>query len=136
MKKSLIAFILSLLCFSAFAEVRSYSAGPIWNDNDARGKCAAVCASHHGRWNGQWRTVVQGSNSTCDCVKHHRRDYGWGVRRCVVRTITIGPIWNNNDANYKCPRVCFNRGSRWTGQWWTVRPSQASVCQCRRCFDA
>lgn len=141
MKKYLLILILSGLCFSAFAEMRSYSAGPIWNDNDARAKCPAVCTSHRGSWNGQWRTVAEGQNSTCDCVKNGEYHASWGapgprvhIRQCQVRAFRTGPIWNNDDANFKCPQLCSRHNARWTRQWWTVQPGRASVCQCRRCF--
>ncbi len=145
MKKYLLVFMLGAVASSAFAEVRSYNAGPIWNDGDAQGKCSAVCSSHNGSWNGQWRTVVQGQTSTCDCVKHrydgggyghhHRHDGQWGprYRRCQIRPISAGPIWSNMDANVKCPNICANINGRWTGEWRTIRPGQSSVCKCRRC---
>ncbi|WP_454916883.1 mannan-binding protein [Xanthobacter sediminis] len=41
------------------------SAGPIWNNMDAQGKCPRVCGGP-GRWDGNWRTVAPG-RSTCDC---------------------------------------------------------------------
>jgi len=47
------------------------SAGPIWNNMDAQGKCPRVCAP--GVWDGNWNTVVPGRNSVCSC---HRRQ-GW-----------------------------------------------------------
>lgn len=46
--------------------VREVQAGPIWNQNDAQGKCPQVCAP--ARWNGQWRTTVPGRQSICACV--------------------------------------------------------------------
>jgi hypothetical protein len=40
-----------------------------------------------------------------------------------------GPIWNNGDANSKCPAVC-GPGMRWSGQWRTTVPGRMSVCEC------
>jgi len=48
----------------------SVSAGPIWNNADAKSKCPGVCQNvTRGRsmWNGQWNTVASGSNSVCQC---------------------------------------------------------------------
>lgn len=42
-------------------------AGPIRNQNDAETKCPIVCAAHSGKWNGQWKTVVDNKMSVCGC---------------------------------------------------------------------
>jgi Mannan-binding protein. len=42
-------------------------AGPIWNNDDAKLKCDAICASYGGKWNGQWKTIIQGQMSVCGC---------------------------------------------------------------------
>ncbi|MDP9793886.1 hypothetical protein J2S43_002398 [Catenuloplanes nepalensis] len=43
-------------------------AGPIWNHEDAKEKCPAVCASYGGTWNGHWTTVVPGRFSVAGCT--------------------------------------------------------------------
>jgi hypothetical protein len=43
-------------------------AGPIWNNDDAKLKCPAICASYGGTWNGQWKTVVDGKLSVAGCT--------------------------------------------------------------------
>lgn len=43
-------------------------AGPIWNNDDAQGKCPPVCAAYDATWNGQWKTTVSGTMSVCGCV--------------------------------------------------------------------
>jgi|GEM_PF-2428250 len=43
-----------------------------------------------------------------------------------------GPIWDNNDAKNKCPKVCATFDSQWNGQWTTTIPSQMSVCGCSK----
>ena len=45
-------------------------------------------------------------------------------------TVNAGPIWNQADANQKCPATCSAGYGPWTGQWWTTVPNQMSVCQC------
>lgn len=42
--------------------------------------------------------------------------------------VQAGPIWNQTDAQQKCPAVCGPRG--WTGQWRTTQPGVMSVCDC------
>lgn len=46
----------------------------------------------------------------------------------VAGDVSAGPIWNDWDAQAKCPRVC-ERGV-WTGRWRTVVPGMESVCSC------
>jgi predicted amidohydrolase len=41
-----------------------------------------------------------------------------------------GPIWNNGDAQGKCPPTCNAYTSTWNGQWTTTVPGQMSVCGC------
>lgn len=45
-----------------------------------------------------------------------------------VRNVEAGPLWNNGDAQNKCPTVCGS--SRWTGHWFTTVPARMSVCVC------
>jgi hypothetical protein len=44
---------------------REIGAGPIWNNNDAAGKCPQVCGA--AGWDGNWRTTVPGKMSVCSC---------------------------------------------------------------------
>ena len=48
------------------------NAGPIWSQPDAEQVCPGVCQNKMGRkwkWTGQWRTVVSGQKSVCECKK-------------------------------------------------------------------
>lgn len=46
------------------------------------------------------------------------------------REIEAGPIWNDGDANGKCPAVCGRAGLQWAGPWRTTVPGVMSVCTC------
>jgi hypothetical protein len=46
---------------------------------------------------------------------------------CLVKA---GPIWNQPDANVKCPTACGKGYGPWNGMWWTTKPSEQSVCIC------
>lgn len=39
-----------------------------------------------------------------------------------------GPIWNNVDAQRKCPQICTP--SKWDGNWKTTQAGKMSVCSC------
>lgn len=40
-----------------------------------------------------------------------------------------GPIWNQADADVKCPALGLEKKAVWTGEWWTTVPGSMSVCQ-------
>ena len=45
--------------------------------------------------------------------------------------VDAGPIWNNQDAQTKCPTTCQNAsGGTWNNQWRTTIPNKMSVCGC------
>ncbi|WP_071925393.1 mannan-binding protein [Picosynechococcus sp. PCC 7117] len=47
----------------------------------------------------------------------------------TTRAVEAGPIWNQSDANIKCPRLAQEEGGTWTGHWWTTISGVMSVCQ-------
>ena len=47
-----------------------------------------------------------------------------------ARDIDAGPIWNNADAETKCPTVCSSNDLTWKSQWRTTIPNKMSVCGC------
>ena len=62
---SLVAIASSALLSSAPATAKDVKAGPIWNNNDAKIKCPVAAAAVDRKWNGQWRTTVEGKASVC-----------------------------------------------------------------------
>ena len=103
------------------------NAGPIWNQADANNKCPGVCSGHTGEhWNGQWRTTVPNKMSVCGCEPVKPPPPPAGGNKVAKEA---GPIWNQADANNKCPRVCA-APAKWDGQWWTTVPNKMSVCEC------
>ena len=47
--------------------------------------------------------------------------------------VPAGPIWNQQDAEKKCPIICAAHLGTWIGQWKTVVNGEMSVCGCE--FD-
>lgn len=108
------------LAFSAAAipaQARSIEAGPIWNQQDAQVKCPAIAAHWKGKCTGQWWTSVQGKMSVCQIVKIPKK------------AVEVGPIWNQQDAQRKCPAIAGAERAKWTGQWWTTVQGRMSVCE-------
>jgi hypothetical protein len=46
-----------------------------------------------------------------------------------TRLVNAGPIWNQQDAQNKCPVVAFAVDGRWTGAWRTTQEGRMSVCE-------
>lgn len=47
----------------------------------------------------------------------------------TIRQFEAGPIWDEGDADLKCPAVC-KPPSKWTGDWRTTIPNEMSTCDC------
>jgi Mannan-binding protein len=48
----------------------------------------------------------------------------------IPNEIRAGPIWNEGDAQKKCPNVCAQVRQPWNGLWRTTVWGQMSVCSC------
>lgn len=46
-----------------------------------------------------------------------------------TRLVNAGPIWNQGDAQMKCPVVAYAVNGRWTGGWRTTQEGRMSVCE-------
>jgi mannan-binding protein len=120
----LVALFVSVLLAVFPVHARDIGAGPIWNNSDAQNKCPSVCAGASGTWNGNWRTVVPGRKSVCDCdFTQHRRG---------KEDFNAGPIWNDQHAAAVCPAVCVSHDRAWKGEWHTTVQGRMSACTCQR----
>ena len=108
---------------SAQSSVITVEAGPIWNQMDAEKKCPQVARANGGTWNGQWRTTIPGTMSVCEVRLRGSRH--------VVEAIEAGPIWNQMDAEKKCPEIARANRGVWNGHWRTTVPGRMSVCMIR-----
>ena len=97
-------------------------AGPIWNQADAERKCPKAARAAGAHWTGQWWTTKEGRMSVCQV----------SAKKSRTKTIKVGPIWNQSDANRKCPKAARKIDAKWTGQWWTTVPGVMSVCEVRK----
>lgn len=114
-KKLLMVAAAAVISFAspAFATDLTVPAdGKIANDAAAKGgACQKVCDKVS--WNGQWVTTVQGKMSVCGTA------YG---------DVEAGPIWNQKDAEKKCPVVTK---TTFTGVWTNDTGKPNAVCGCR-----
>jgi hypothetical protein len=119
-----LVFIASPLPAQAHEAPVNVEAGPIWNQADAQTKCPQIANANGGVWDGQWHTTVPGRMSVCEVrfpsKPHHR-----------TIDVEAGPIWNQADAQTKCPQIAKANGGVWDGQWRTTIPGRMSVCELR-----
>lgn len=108
----------------AAAKDRMVEVGPIWNQMDAERKCPEAARKAGGTWTGQWRTTQVGRMSVCEI----KGGSGGGGGK----TVEVGPIWNQLDAERKCAEAARKAGATWTGQWRTTVPGRMSECDIRR----
>ncbi len=105
-------------------------AGPLWSDDDAKGKAPKVAAAHQGRWTGQWNTVVPNQMSVIevelDVSKTGTDEY--------VTTVLAGPLWSNDEAQQIGPVIAASYGAEFTGQWTTIVPNKMSVIEIKYTF--
>lgn len=109
--------------------VREVEVGSIWNQMDADRKCPKAARDAGGIWTGDWRTTRPGQMSVCDVAGGHGGHGDWDRRE---KTVEVGPIWNQMDAERICPHAARAAGGTWNGQWRTTRPGQMSVCEIKR----
>jgi hypothetical protein len=140
MKKiSLALVLLSFLGFSSMAFSHGLPAGNYkaschrcsWN---VRNVLRCTCQTANGFYRrtaikvGRRCDYIQNENGNLTCTSRARHPYH---RRSGKVVLSAGPIYNQGQANHRCPHVC--RGyRRWDGQWWTVRGGGNSVCECIR----
>ena len=73
--------------------------------------------------------IISNNRQPAQDHNHRRAHHRW--QRKSLRWINAGPIWNQNDAQSKCPGTCKNKNRRWNGQWRTTQANVQSVCQCQ-----
>jgi len=98
----------------------------------ADNRCLDVLDSEAGR-NGalvqSWDCRASGNQRwRVDTVSQFQGPRDQFARDPITRDVEAGPLWNNGDADRKCPAVCAP--GRWTGQWRTTVPGRMSVCGC------
>lgn len=101
-------------------------AGPLWNNVHAQEIGPMIAAARFGRFTGQWRTMVWGRMSVVEIELAAERKGGTEF----TMDVPAGPIWNQEDAERKCPAICASFGGTWNGHWTTVVPGKFSVAGC------
>jgi len=101
-------------------------AGPLANNDQAQQLGPAIAAAHFGTFTGQWTTAVDGEMSVIQVALPTQPTGGTEY----TMNVPAGPIWNNQDAQEKCPAICASYGGTWNGQWSTVVEGKLGVAGC------
>ncbi len=101
------------------------SAGPLWNDEDAKEKAPKIAAAHQGKWTGQWKTVVPNEMSIVEVELHT----GMEGKNEFKTKIIAGPLWSNDEAQKVGSAIAASYTADFTGEWNTIVEGQMSVIE-------
>lgn len=113
--------------------IREVSAGVIWNQVQANRKCQRVARQVNAEWTGKWRKTGSNSEAVCE-MKFSKSGHVPKTRpqqaNPRTREVAAGPIWDQAQANKKCPIIAAQTHSNWTGKWRKTNFStNQSVCE-------
>lgn len=115
--------------------IRDISAGRLGSQWRAERKCKRIAMEANGTWTGQWTKSVNNKEGTCEVrftrlTKKHPQPAP-AVPTTIVKDADAGPIWDQNQANTKCPLIATKNNGVWTGNWRKIGANNMSVCQIR-----
>jgi len=113
---------------------RDISAGRLLNQRRAERKCQRIAEEANGTWTGQWEKSSDQQQGTCEvrfAKKVKKQPAQAAGSNTIVREAPAGPIWDQNQANTKCPLIASKNNGVWTGNWRKVGANNQSVCQIR-----
>lgn len=120
--------------------IREVSAGAIWDQAHANRKCPLIAAQTNGEWTQKWRKTGANNEAVCE-VKFQplrtkksaaptRPTPPTPTQSNATREVAAGPIWDQAQANKKCPLIAAQSNSNWTGKWRKLDYStHQSVCE-------
>ncbi len=124
-------------------EVAHENGVPVLKRSDADGRAAVgeesrflTAANRPNAVDRDYLTDTQSFDEAAELVKDAVEGAGAELGEVKEFTLDAGPIWDNDNAQTRCPEVteewnAANPGkARWTGAWWTTVPNEMSVCAC------
>lgn len=119
--------------------VREVSAGKIWDQAQANRKCPRIAEQTNGQWTSKWRKTNSNNEAVCEIrfepLAHAKKPPAVMTPTAPApsgntREVPAGPIWDQAQANKKCPLIAAQSGSRWTNKWRKLNYStHQSVCE-------
>ncbi len=112
---------------------RNVAAGPIWDDRQAEDKCPVIAANNKAKWTGNWTKTGPGNTSVCEIsVVVPTNTTQAPVNQFnspTTREVAAGGIWDQTQANRKCPVIAANNKAKWTGRWRKINAKNDAVCE-------
>lgn len=99
-----------------------------------KGMLSCLCLDKHGTQRSTFVypspdcDYIENIDGNLQCTEHEYREHHPHHHKRA--DIEAGPIWDQRDAEYKCPRVCGDNHANWTGAWSTRGPGR-SICECK-----
>ena len=106
-------------------------AGRIWGDDHAKQRCANLAKENHGQWTGKWST--EANISSCQ-IKIAIKPPAPAIKAPNprnVREVSAGSIWDQAQANRKCPLIAAQTNGEWTQKWRKIGDNNEAVCEVR-----
>lgn len=102
-----------------------FTAGPLWNNDEAQDVGPKIAAAHLGKFSGQWTTVIEGQMSVVgvDCNVNNTGSNSYKT------DVLAGPLWSDDDAKKYGPYIAASYGGTFTGQWKTIKEGVMSVIE-------
>ena len=111
-------------------KIINVKAGRIWSEEHAEQRCTKLAKENHGQWTG--KRSVKGNVSSCQikiaikpkppkAIKKHKQRN--------VREVSAGSIWDQAQANRKCPRIAEQTNGVWTQKWRKTGSNNEAVCE-------
>ncbi len=128
--------------------VKAFVTTKIWSDAHAKKHCNELAQRNRGEWQGEWRDTQDNKNSIC-MIKLPQQtannqaaaatrntpptpkpaEQATAIWEQNLRNVAAGLIWDQAQAERKCPVVARNAKGTWTGRWTKTGPGNESVCQ-------
>lgn len=113
-------------------KIRNVSAGRLMNQRRAEKKCRRIAEEANATWTGNWNMSNGEQQGTCEVrFADMPTSQQPATPGSIVREANAGPIWDQAQANRKCPLVAANNKGQWTGNWRKVGENNMAVCQIR-----
>jgi len=119
-------------------KTRYVSAGRMTQQWRANRKCKRIADEANGTWTGQWRKSNDQQEGACEIrfaggAKQQTQQPAApaAVPTTIVKDAAAGPIWDQAQANQKCPLIAQKNKGQWTGNWRKIGANHQSVCQIR-----
>ena len=120
-------------------KIMNVKAGRIWSPEHAKQRCPSIAKQNDGSWTGKWST--EGNVSSCQIkvaikppvkpvpLPAIKSDKPKKPRN--VREVSAGRIWDQAQANRKCPLIATQTNGEWTSKWRKTGSNNEAVCEIR-----